>query len=96
MLCGFHPFFEEDQNETKDKILKGRFDFPSPYWDNISEEAKDLIKKLLNLDPEKRLSAVEILQHSWLNTQNSRDKLPFSADLYNKTKQTNKLVKNLR
>lgn len=92
MLCGFHPFFEEDPLETRNKILNGRYEFPSPYWDNISLDAKDLIKKLLVLDPQTRLSAVEIMQHPWLNTQNSRDKLPFSADMYNKIKQTNKIV----
>jgi len=92
MLCGFHPFFEEDQTETRNKILNARYDFPSPFWDNISEDAKDLIRKLLVLDPERRLSANEILQHPWLNSQNSRDKLPFSAEIYNRMKQSNKIV----
>jgi len=92
MLCGFHPFFEEDQQETRNKILSAKYDFPSPYWDNISEDTKDLIRKLLVLDPQKRLSAAEILQHPWLNSQNSRDRLPFSADMYNKIKQSNKIV----
>lgn len=93
MLCGFHPFFEEDPQETRNKILSAKLEFLSPYWDNISEEAKDLIRKLLVLDPERRLSAAKILQHPWLNSQNSRDKLPFSADMYNQMKQTNKLVR---
>jgi calcium/calmodulin-dependent protein kinase I len=93
MLCGFHPFFEEDSEATRDKILNGRYEFPSPFWDTISEDAKDLIRKLLVVDPEKRLSAQEILNHPWLNSQNLRERLPFSADLYNKMKHTNKIVK---
>ena len=40
---------------------------PSPYFDNISNSAKDLIKKLLVVDPEKRLNANETLKHPWLN-----------------------------
>jgi serine/threonine protein kinase len=92
MLCGFHPFLEEDPQETRNKILNARFEFLSPYWDNISGEAKDLIRKLLVLEPEKRLSASEILEHPWLNSSNSRDKLPFSAAVFNNIKQTNKLV----
>lgn len=92
MLCGFHPFFEEDAQETRNKILSARYEFPSPYWDNISEEAKDMIRKLLVLDSDKRLGAAEILQHPWLNSQNSRDRLPFSADTYDRMKQKNVIV----
>lgn len=92
MLCGFHPFFEEDSDATREKILNCKFEFPSPYWDTISENAKDLIRSLLVIDPDKRLSAKEILEHPWLNSQNSREKLPFSSDMYNKMKQTNKIV----
>ena len=93
MLCGFHPFFEEETEGTRNKILNCTYEFPSPYWDSISENAKDLIRSLLILDPERRLSAQQILEHPWLNSQNSRDILPFSADMYNKIKQKNKIVK---
>lgn len=92
MLCGFHPFLEEDSEATRNRILNCRYEFLSPYWDTISENAKDLIRKLLVLDPEKRLSAKQILEHPWLIEQNSREKLPFSADIYNRNRQTNKIV----
>jgi calcium/calmodulin-dependent protein kinase I len=95
MLCGFHPFFQEDKERERENILNAKFEFPSPYWDSISDNAKDLINKLLVLDIERRLSAKEILEHPWLNTQNSREQLPFSADIYNKMTKKFKIVNNL-
>ena len=49
-----------------EKIKKGKFDFPSPVWDNISEEAKDIIRHLLVVDPSKRWTCDELLRHSWI------------------------------
>ncbi len=67
MLCGFPPFFDED-NETLFKLIKnGHYEFPSPYWDNVSREAKDLIRNLLVIDHTQRLTAEQILQHPWLS-----------------------------
>ena len=72
--------------------MNAQYDFPSPYWDSISDGAKDLINKLLVLDVDRRLSAKEILEHPWLNTQNTRDQLPFVADNYNKMTKAVKIV----
>ncbi len=47
-------------------IKKGDYDFPSPYWDGISEPAKDLIRNLLVVDPSKRFDAEKILVHPWI------------------------------
>ena len=47
-------------------IKRGEYDFPSPYWDDISDMAKDLIKSLLVVDPSKRLNAKQILEHTWV------------------------------
>jgi calcium/calmodulin-dependent protein kinase I len=66
LLCGFPPFYAEDDDECFDMIIAGEFDFPSPYWDNISDDAKDLLRKLLVVDPAKRLTAAEALQHPWV------------------------------
>jgi serine/threonine protein kinase len=92
MLCGFHPFFQEDKEKERENILNAKYDFPSPYWDSISDDAKDLINKLLVLDIDRRLSAENILKHPWLNSQNSREQLPFSADMYNKMTKKFKIV----
>jgi len=72
LLCGFPPFHDEHNNLKRlyKKIKKGNFQFVSPYWDTISDEAKDLVKNLLNTDPKERFAAKEVLAHQWLKTNN--------------------------
>merc|ERR1719181_2095859 len=60
LLCGFPPFYEEELPALFDQILHARYDFPSPWWDNISKDAKDLVTKLLELDPTTRLTAAQV------------------------------------
>mmetsp|Transcript_23738 Transcript_23738/g.23425 ORF Transcript_23738/g.23425 Transcript_23738/m.23425 type:complete len:84 (+) Transcript_23738:142-393(+) len=43
LLCGFPPFYDEDEDVLFEKIKSGRYDFPSPSWDNISIEAKEIV-----------------------------------------------------
>lgn len=74
MLCGFPPFrsAKRDQDELFDLIMEGDYEFLSPYWDSISDEAKDLISKLLVVNPNSRYSAEDVLAHSWVkNTPDS-------------------------
>jgi calcium/calmodulin-dependent protein kinase I len=66
MLCGFPPFSEDSNEKLFDMIKTGNYEFPSPQWDPISDYAKDLIKKLLVVDPSKRLTADGILKHPWV------------------------------
>jgi len=66
LLCGFPPFYEEELPALFDQILKGRYDFPSPWWDQISDDAKDLVRKMLTVDPKKRYTAVDVLKHKWI------------------------------
>jgi len=66
LLCGFPPFYEEDLPALFDSILKARYDFPSPWWDEISPAAKDLVKALLCLDIDKRLSADQVMANAWV------------------------------
>jgi calcium/calmodulin-dependent protein kinase I len=92
MLCGFPPFYDEDNDKLFEIIKSGNFDFPSPYWDTVSDNAKDLIKKLIILDPSQRLTADDILKHPWLTGSNNADQpLPFNASEYQKFK-SNRLV----
>lgn len=65
-LCGFPPFYAENNQDLFELIKKGEYEFPSPYWDNISEPAKDLVKNLLVVDPGKRYTADKILSHPWI------------------------------
>jgi calcium-dependent protein kinase len=67
LLCGYPPFGGSNDDQILKKIAIGRFSFPSPEWDFISFEAKDLITKMLAFDYTRRISAREALQHPWLN-----------------------------
>jgi serine/threonine protein kinase len=55
-LCGFPPFYDDDNFELFEKIKKGQFDFPSPSWDNISPDAINIVKALLKVDPTERMT----------------------------------------
>lgn len=66
MLCGFLPFQSTDRNRLFKKIKKGEYKMPSPYWDNVSAEAKDLVAKMLVVDVNKRMTADECLKHPWM------------------------------
>uniref|UniRef100_A0A9J7ZW43 Calcium/calmodulin-dependent protein kinase IV n=1 Tax=Cyprinus carpio carpio TaxID=630221 RepID=A0A9J7ZW43_CYPCA len=67
LLCGFEPFFDDrgDQYMFK-RILNCEYEFVSPWWDNVSLNAKDLVKKLIVQDPKKRLTTQQALQHPWV------------------------------
>ena len=65
LLCGYPPFYGDDNNEILAMVQKGGFDFDGEEWDDVSPDAKDLIKKLIT-KPERRLSAEEALQHKWI------------------------------
>ncbi|XP_053358166.1 serine/threonine-protein kinase DCLK2 isoform X3 [Clarias gariepinus] len=68
LLCGFPPFRSENnvQEELFDQILQGHVDFPSPYWDNITDSAKELIGRMLQVSSEIRYTAEDILCHPWV------------------------------
>ena len=74
LLCGYPPFGGNTDQEILKKVSLGRFSFPSPEWDDISFEAKDLIEKLLTMDITRRLDARQALSHSWI-TNASRSPL---------------------
>jgi len=66
LLCGFPPFYNDNVAQLFESIINADFDYPSEYWDHISDDAIDFIDSLLITDPEKRMSATQALQHSWL------------------------------
>jgi calcium/calmodulin-dependent protein kinase I len=68
LLCGYPPFYNQNQNQLFKQIREGRFVFDSPYWDPISEQAKDLIKLALTVDVHKRPNIQTIIQHPWLTS----------------------------
>lgn len=66
LLCGFCPFYHQHMPTLFEKIRRGAFTFPSPYWDNVSPSAKDFISKLLVVDPKARWTALQAMGHEWL------------------------------
>ncbi|XP_049916285.1 serine/threonine-protein kinase DCLK1-like isoform X1 [Epinephelus moara] len=69
LLCGFPPFrgSGEDQEALFEQLLKGQLDFPAPYWDNVSDSAKALITGMLQVEVDQRYTAVQVLDHRWVN-----------------------------
>ena len=87
MLCGYPPFYAEENNELFKLIKDCDYEFHMPYWESISEDAKDLIKKLLVADSKKRLSAEEILNHPWITQKkHSSNQLQIKTDFLLKRK----------
>ncbi|XP_059408486.1 LOW QUALITY PROTEIN: serine/threonine-protein kinase DCLK2-like [Carassius carassius] len=68
LLCGFPPFRSENnlQEDLFDQILVGRLEFPSPFWDNITDSAKELIGHMLQVNVEARYTAEDVLSHPWV------------------------------
>jgi serine/threonine protein kinase len=93
LLCGFPPFYEEELPALFDQILHARYDFPSPWWDSISKEAKSLVQALLTLDPKKRMTADEVLKQPWVTGAASDaplDSVQKSLRKYNATRKLKK------
>jgi len=65
MLCGSPPFNGSD-DQIISKVKKGTWTFRGQAWGSISEEAKDLVTKLMDLDTDSRLDAVQALEHDWI------------------------------
>uniref|UniRef100_A0A8C1Y137 Calcium/calmodulin-dependent protein kinase 1Db n=1 Tax=Cyprinus carpio TaxID=7962 RepID=A0A8C1Y137_CYPCA len=66
LLCGYPPFYDENDSKLFEQILRAEYEFDSPYWDDISDSAKDFINNLMQKDPEKRLTCEEALRHPWI------------------------------
>ncbi|XP_039212366.1 calcium/calmodulin-dependent protein kinase type II subunit beta isoform X14 [Crotalus tigris] len=66
LLVGYPPFWDEDQHKLYQQIKAGAYDFPSPEWDTVTPEAKNLINQMLTINPTKRITAHEALKHPWV------------------------------
>ncbi|CAH9102807.1 unnamed protein product [Cuscuta europaea] len=66
LLCGVPPFWAETEQGVAQAIIRSVVDFRRDPWPMVSDNAKDLVKKMLNPDPAKRLTANEVLEHPWL------------------------------
>lgn len=68
ILCGYPPFGGPNDKIILQRVFAGQFSFPSPEWDVISPEAKDLISKMLIFDANARISATDALNHPWITS----------------------------
>lgn len=75
LLCGYPPFDDDNNAQLVANVKLGKFDFPSPEWDDISEDAMDLIKRLLVPDPKMRLKTSDIAKHPWMTKYNSENEI---------------------
>jgi len=74
LLCGFPPFYHENTQQLYKQIKKGEYDMPDPYWTDISDSAKSLVRGLLTVDPKKRLTGKQVLSHPWITGENVSSK----------------------
>ncbi|KRG07275.1 calcium/calmodulin-dependent protein kinase type 1 isoform X2 [Drosophila mojavensis] len=74
LLCGYPPFYDENDANLFAQILKGEFEFDSPYWDEISESAKHFIKNLMCVNVEKRYTCKQALGHPWISGNEASSK----------------------
>ncbi|KAG1443530.1 hypothetical protein G6F56_010641 [Rhizopus delemar] len=83
MLCGFPPFYDESIQTLTHKVAEGQYTFLSPWWDYISEDAKDLVSHLLEINPKKRYTIDQFLQHPWLNAWDTKEEISSESKISN-------------
>jgi hypothetical protein len=96
LLCGFPPFYDESIQILTEKVARGQYTFLSPWWDDISKSAQDLVSHLLTVDPDKRYSIKEFLNHPWIRqtdeeTHAAADAPPLATPLVTRQKQEDAL-----
>jgi len=95
LLCGFPPFYDESIQTLTEKVARGQYTFLSPWWDDISKPAQDLVSHLLTVDPEKRYGIKQFLNHPWIceieePTYAAADAPPLASPLYTRQKEFEK------
>ncbi|EMS58448.1 Calcium-dependent protein kinase 2 [Triticum urartu] len=96
LLSGVPPFWDESEQGIFEQVLQGDLDFSSEPWPSISKSAKDLVRKILNRDPGKRLTAHEALCHPWVCVDGVAPDKPLDSAVLTRLKQfsaMNKLKK---
>ncbi|XP_035518045.1 calcium/calmodulin-dependent protein kinase type 1D-like [Morone saxatilis] len=73
LLCGYPPFFEDNETRLFSKIMRAEYSFHSPFWDDISESAKDFIRNMMEKNPTKRFLTEQALRHPWIAGNTAKD-----------------------
>ncbi|KAG8533605.1 uncharacterized protein KY384_001345 [Bacidia gigantensis] len=92
LLCGFPPFYDESIQVLTEKVARGQYTFLSPWWDDISKSAQDLVSHLLTVDPNKRYTIKQFLAHPWIRqstemTYAAADAPPLATPLHVRQKE---------
>ncbi|KAH0847800.1 Serine/threonine-protein kinase srk1 [Fonsecaea pedrosoi] len=92
LLCGFPPFYDESIQVLTEKVARGQYTFLSPWWDDISKSAQDLVSHLLTVNPDRRYTIQEFLNHPWIRNTNeptyaAADAPPLATPLYVRQKE---------
>ena len=66
LLVGYPPFWQNDDNKLMSLIVEGRYNMVARYWDQVSDDATDLVKRMLVVHPHKRVTALKALNHPWI------------------------------
>ncbi|XP_058205068.1 calcium-dependent protein kinase 7-like [Rhododendron vialii] len=96
LLCGVPPFWAETEQGVAQAIIRSVVDFKRDPWPKVSDNAKDLVKKMLNPDPKRRLTAQQVLEHTWLQNAKKAPNVPLGETVRARLKQfavMNKLKK---
>ncbi|VFQ71332.1 unnamed protein product [Cuscuta campestris] len=96
LLCGVPPFWAETEQGVAQAIIRSVIDFKRDPWPKVSDNAKDLVKKMLTPDPKKRLTAEQVLEHPWLQDVRKAPNVPLGETVKARLKQfsvMNKLKK---
>ncbi|KAL9247026.1 hypothetical protein vseg_020497 [Gypsophila vaccaria] len=87
LLCGVPPFWSESEQGVAQAILRGAIDFKRDPWPNISDGAKSLVRQMLEPDPKKRLTAKQVLEHSWIQNAKKASNVPLGDAVKSRLKQ---------
>lgn len=74
LLCGYPPFYDENDAALFQQILKAEYEFDSPYWDDISDSAKEFIRRLMCKDPKKRFTCKQAIAFPWISGNTALEK----------------------
>ncbi|KAK3162375.1 hypothetical protein QOZ80_1BG0088810 [Eleusine coracana subsp. coracana] len=91
LLCGVPPFWAETEQGVAQAILRGNIDFKREPWPNVSENAKDLVRHMLEPDPKLRLTAKQVLEHPWLQNAKKAPNVPLGDIVKSRLKQFSRM-----
>ncbi|OEL16917.1 Calcium-dependent protein kinase 13 [Dichanthelium oligosanthes] len=91
LLCGVPPFWAETEQGVAQAILRGNIDFKREPWPNVSDNAKDLVRQMLQPDPKLRLTAKQVLEHPWLQNAKKAPNVPLGDIVKSRLKQFSRM-----